>query len=319
MSTLGTRMTSLDATTLKLHTAPDGTVWFADGTHAPIASGLSIEEFVDTIRNRQHPFVRILGASINAKLATAVWPLCRNGGRLQVASPTICESAAELVTPEVALYRTRQVCLTSSLGGWHDFTTSDYSSYALVTRIQKDGDVSQAAVEILKHHPAWCALKFIRGVSDYWAAWVLRFIVDPRWFINPEYPDRIGRLRSFLGLRPSTQRAITCDGSILTGAAQIRCRAVRNAWKSRMPRGVQWEDPQNFLWRIWRSAGEGSNGDLKASQKFLIFLRHTWLDAMQRNTTSGVRGPLFLPDMLLHGDREIDAFQRYMESASNPV
>ena len=319
MSTLGTRMTSLDAMALKLHTALDGTVWFADGIHVPIGSGLAIDQFVNNLRGRQHLSIRILGAPSNARLITSIWPLCRNGGRLQVASPAICESSAERADPEIALYRMRQVCLPPSLGGWHDFSRHDYSSYALVARIRADSGVSQHVREILHHHPAWPCLQFIQGLVECWTAWVLCFVVDPRWFVDLEFPDRVGRLQSFLGLRWSVQQLASEEGRTVDRPVLVRCKAVLNAWKGRMPRGSQWEDPQNFLWRIWRSAGKGTRGDLKASQKFIVFLRYIWLDALYDDTTSSGHDPLFLPDMLLKTVPEVEAFKKHAQRHRDPV
>jgi len=318
MSTPATRLAVLDSTSLKLHTAPNGHVWFADGTRAPVGSGMSVSQFVDTLKERRQPFLRILGAMENVPLIVAVWPLCRIDGKLQVASPSICENEVERKNAEIALYRSRQVCLPPSSGGWHDFTTADFTTYALAARIARDQKVTGSALELIRYHPAWPALQFIRGISDHWVAWVLAIMLDPRWFVNPARPDRIGRLRSFLGLRPATYRVLARDAAA-PGTAAARARAVRGAWKNRPPHGAEWDIPGNFLWRIWRNAGRGAKGDLKASQKFLVFLRYTWLDALPRTTTSGSPDPLFLPNMLLRGSREIEAFEHHIAQYQNRV
>lgn len=319
MSSPDTRMTSLDTMALKLYMARDGTVWFADGIHAPIGSGLMIDQFVDSLRGRQRPFIRILGTPSNATLIISVWPLCQADGKLQVASPAICENSAERADPEIALYRMRQVCLPPSLGGWHDFARHDYSSYALVARIRADNGVSQHAREILHHHPVWPCLQFVQGLAERWTAWVLCFVVDPRWFVDLEFPDRVGRLQSFLGLRWSVQQLASEKGRMVDRPVLVRCKAVLSAWKGRMPQGSQWKDPRNFLWRIWRSAGKGVRGDLVASQKFIVFLRYTWLDALYNDTTSSGREPLFLPDMLFKTPCEIEAFERHIQQHRNLV
>ena len=318
MNMLGTGMTSLDATALKLHTAPDETVWFADGTHAPIGSGLTIHQFVSSLHDRRQPFIRVLGTSFNAMLITQLWPLCRNDGRLQVASPAICESRAEQANPEITLYRMRQVCLSPSLGGWHDFSPQDYSSYSLVAQIQRDSGVGQHAVEIVRNHPAWPYISFVHGLSEAWAAWVLYFVVDPRWHIDPEFPDRVGRLQWSLGLRPETQQRVTGAVDVDGWAADVdvpamgRCKSVMRAWKGDTPNVEDWEHPGNFLWRIWRAAGGGARGDLKASQKFIVFLRHSWMDALYRDTTSRGADPLFIPDMLFQCAAEVEAFEAHI-------
>jgi hypothetical protein len=223
----------------------------------------------------------------------------------------LCETSAERANPEITLFRMRQVCLPPSAGGWHDFTSHDLLSYGLAAQIHYDKGVEQHALEILRQHPVWQYLTFVCGISPYWTAWLICFVLDPRWYVDPEYPDRAGRMQLFLGLRPSIQRRVS-RGATPDSPAMVRCHAVLNAWKNdHQPDGLR--RPGDFLWRIWEGAGGGYKGDLKASQKFLVFLRYAWLDAVHAGTTSGTCGELFSPDMLFRDDDEIDAFKSHFE------
>lgn len=312
MSTLGTRMASLDAMSLKLHTAADGVVWFADGTHVPIVSGLTVDDFAQSLGARQRPFVRVLGASLNAALITRLWPYCRDDrGRLQVASPAICVNDAERANPEIVLYRMRQVRLPPSLGGWHDLSCNDDATYALAAAVQRDAGVGSQTLPTARAHPVWPALTFIQGLSECDAAQLLCFILDPRWYVNLENPDRPGRLQLSLGLRPAVQRRVT-KGQPARNRDMARCAVVLRVWSGEKPTGAAWRVPGNFLWRIWRAAGGGAKGDLAASQKLIVFLRYNWLHALYKDTKSSGRDPVFLPDMLFRGDHEVAAFNQHM-------
>jgi hypothetical protein len=223
----------------------------------------------------------------------------------------ICESAEEANNPEIVLYRMRQICLAPSLGGWHDFSQQDYPSYVLNFPLTDDVS-TECLVNTLHTHPAWPAMSFVSGLSELALVFVVRHILDPRWYIDPEFPDRVGQLQFAMGLQPSVQRQIYDEDAKHT-AAMAKCRWVLDSWKDKEPVGYEWEEPGYFLWRIWRDTGGGSRGDLKASQKFIVFLRHSWLDAMYSNTTSSGSDPLFAPDMLFHRADEVEAYKQHMQ------
>lgn len=303
-----------DTSTLKLHTATDGSVWFSDGNRVPIASGTQVEEFVDSLGQRSGKLnVRMIGSHANAKLVTMLHRRCLMSGSLELASPLICGTAVERATAEAALYWMRQCKLPSSLGGWHPLTDLDYPAYAMIRQLQDDSTFNDHVEALLKVHPAWHDLKFIETISPDWVAWLLTFIIDPRWYIDPDRPDRVSKLQSYLGLTPKIMARVV-EGDHEAGAAS-RCRAVLGAWSDNGPpaTAVDYESPGNFLWRICKSAGAGIRGLVRASQKFVVYLRHTWLQALYGRTE------LFMPEMLFKRADEIEAYKAHATTRSRSV
>jgi len=253
--------------------------------------------------------VQTLGISGNMDLILALYAKLkrRQLASVQLAGPLVCETKQELATPPVALLRMRQCRLAGSLGGWHDMLEGDYSAYALLANLKKSGRWTEHARRLLEEHPAWVSLQFITQISPEYAGLTLAEIVDPRWYIDPRNPNRISKLESYLGLIPRIQP--TC--SVGDTTYHRRCRYVLKTWKSLPePTGETLRQPGNFLWRIWKNAGGGDRGDLRASQAFIAFLRHSWMD---RIIGKSVRScSLFSPDALFRTQLEIDAYTSHM-------
>jgi len=64
--------------------------------------------------------------------------------------------------------------------------------------------------------------------------------------------------------------------------------------------------PGNFLWRVWREAGGGVKGDLRASQAFIRYLRANWLEIITQKKLGA--NTFFLPDFFFKSDEERNAF-----------
>jgi len=302
-----------DTEALKLHTASDGTVWFADGSRVPIASSIPVDEFVTSLTKRGGRLnVRALGTHANAKLLVALHRRCKVAGSLEVASPLICGTAIERATVEAVLYRMRECQLPSSLGGWHPVTDLDYPAYAMISQLKIDTTFNDHVLALLRVHPAWHDLKLIPTISPDWAAWMLTFIIDPRWYINADHPDRCSKLQAYLGLTPKIMEQVVA-GDHAAGAAS-RCRAVLGSWYDNgHPDGVDMDHPANFLWRIYESCGGGSRGLLRASQRFIVYLRHTWLQALYGRTE------LFMPEMYFKRADEIECYKAHAATRSRSV
>jgi len=310
-------MQTKDSVALKVHLDSDGLVWFADGMRVVMCSGLRVPEFVDSIRGRKHLCLRTIGLPGNAPLITSLYPLTRDGAEFELASPLICKTAAERREPHEALWRMRSVSLPASLGGWHRVTSMDYISYSLVWEVAKrwDGNISEHAQMILQEHPAMPYLSFITTLSPRFTAVVLSLIADPRWFIDIKHPDRVSKLQAYMGLLPKTMKRVT-NGDTRSSAA-FRCHAVLRAWTRVQPEGADRERPGAFLWRIVDSHEQPERGLLAASQKFIIFLRHCWLQALTASTRYSGAEPLFAPNMLFRTTGEIQSFQNHVRRAKS--
>jgi len=289
--------------TLKLHTAPDGIVWFAEGNRPPCSSGLPVTElFTHEIWRQPRSGVRILGTPENAAMLLDVVERreALSLPQYQIAGPQVCRTRRELRDPEITLYRMRQCMLPASLGGWHIVTQQDYVTYRLHRAL---GDTSaERRASLLVLHPIWHPLQFVAGINPDAVAKLIGELLDPRWFVRPESPDSLSRLRRFLGLQPDVAERVSSNAA---DAALQRYRLVLSCWQQQTPEDI--ETPGNFLWRVRRTAG--LHGDLRASQFFVLFLFHVW-----RNAVVQVSDGLFNPSVIFKRPDEMAAFRQHLAS-----
>jgi hypothetical protein len=306
-----------EESTLKLHTGADGVVWYADGTCFPVSAqtnhaGICESRLFDRPRS-----VRVLGTEANAELLLELYR--RRGDRvdrLELASPTLCENGKELQDPTIALFRMRQCLLPSAVGGWHVATDGDYISYALLCRLkQHDGWLDDEGRRLLELHPAWQDLSFLRGLDMQFVARVIARIRDPRWYVSALLPERMNRLRRFMGLDPHTQQRVSNGKQLVVHEIERRNFDMLAAWQKLEPPGIaEMQIPGNFLWRVWHSAGRGYKGDLRGSQMFLAYLYYIWLQGLNRQ-----QGDVFDPSRIFKNADEIEAYKEHRRQRSGVV
>lgn len=291
-----------DETAVKLHNH-NGVVWYANGMFAPRPSGYGVAQFCDSVELPQDAVVRVLGLAENAPLILALQPQVVAGRvRIEVAGPQVCAVRTDLKDPEIVLLRMRQCLLNSSAGGWHAMTAADLQHYQLVQEVA-NGTATEAH---LHAHPAWPALSFVGNLDVGATLQLLSVIIDPRWHTQPSNPERSGRLRMFLGL-VSRYHTSTRHSS----PAARRSQLVRQAWSGTPPTQVTRERPEFFLWRHYYERGETPVAALAASSRFVSYLRHTWLDAIYRNTPLW---PLFSPSKFFVRQDEPQAYVQHVQA-----
>lgn len=303
-----------DETSIKLHTAKDGKVWYATGINTAQNSDQILDSFLlSGAISGMGLRVRVLGVPQNAEMIIALY-LRRNKSEvvsLEIAGPNICETPEELDDPEIVLHRMRSTPLTSACGGWHPISESDYATYALIARLNRTGGAfDSVASTYFQAHPVHRALSYIPTLSPVHAAQVMKTIVDPRWYVDRRAPERQGKLELFMGLTPATQKRVSDEKTLLVKARELRCAAVLEAWKTHHPGAVDLTNPRNFLYRIHKAAGSGIKGDLRASQAFLRYLRYNWLDAADKR--KGAKDGLFAPELFFKTPGERETYERYM-------
>lgn len=297
---------------IKLQLGPGGELWYSDGVETPRTAVQDRSGFVSDLAEKDSLHVRVLGTQTNAPLIVDLYTKCcspRRPGRLEVASPLVCETDQERNTPAIALYRMRQCLLPPSLGGWHQVDELDYPSYAIAAQLAKDGGFTEHTQRLLLTHPVHHDLTFLPTINWEPTAYLLSIILDPRWFLNFNNPYRLSKLKAYLGLSPRYMRQVergeaNCERS-------LRCRTVLRAWKGEEPSPADMERPGNFLWRRWRSAGGGLRGDLRASQAFLLYLARTWQQQLVSKHHQQLE--MFMPESLLR-EGEAHAYREHKES-----
>ncbi len=315
---------AVEGETLKLTVAEDGRVWYLDGVGLPAPSGLDDEQFLEAPVVRKARRVRVVGSAANARLIIALHRRKQAGEleSLEVCSPLVCESAAGRKDPELVLFYMRTFSLCPSLGGWRELTEQDLLTYELAVHIETYGRVTREAIEMAENHPVWPALQFIPHLREDEATKLLAIIIDPRWYIDQDDPNRLGQLERYLGLNPATAEAVS-KGNIDVWMGD-RYLTVLSCWLGhtiKMGRSVGksttvaaqglllMQDPRHFLMRIYIAKDFGSKGLLAACKKFIGYLRHNWLNEVAGHKG---RGRLFVPEHFFEKPEEAVAYRDHM-------
>lgn len=302
-----------DEATVKVHTDDDGYVWYSDGVSQPQNSGQTAEGFLRVSAvNSLSTQVRLLGVPQNADLIVEFFKRRQRKeiADIQIAGPNGC--VAVLNDPTSTLLRMRGLTVSPSCGGWHSMTATEFATYSLLAQLQKNQfafDMPTKAYFTL--NPLHKLLRFIPAINEAACANLLATIIDPRWYVDARMPDRSSKIELFLGLTPKVQKRVSDSSIIVTKKREIRCAVVLNCWKTKDPDEVDMTDPREFLWRIWKTAGSNSNGDLRASQAFIRFLRLNWLDLL--DTRPGKKDSIFAPSRFFKTPAEVKAFVAYMK------
>lgn len=306
-----------DELSFKIHTAADGVVWYASGINPAENSGQHISAFLNSpIISRVNLNVRLLGIPQNAELIVNLYNRKRKRelGTICVAGPNVCESMLELADPVLTFRRMRSTSFAVSCGGWHELTDAEFLIYSLIERRLKNNDwFDLFGRSLYETHPLYRALSFISNLSHKDTAELLTIIVDPRWYVDRRRPVNPCKLFLYLGLTPKTQKQVSDPESRkLRNGREYRCLAVLRCWKTSDPADVDFEAPSSFLWRIWRSAGGGPRGDLRASQAFIGYLQANWLDVFVRRR--GLREDMFLPTAFFKTPSEQQSYFSHIKS-----
>lgn len=288
------------STTIAAHVGRDGLAYSDRGLASPV--GLFAAAADPGTR------VRLLGARGNVPLALA---LHRRGIGVELGYPGTHDWPACIADgPGVVV----AACaggqfdsLAASVGGWRPMTDADAVAYAMAARFDSGGDADDATMALFATHPAYPALSFIPHLDLRRAARLVATILDPRWFVDPETPDRLSRLKCFLGLvgdRP--------PGS--PGRRSRRALAT-DAWKSTPALPAAVKEPGYFLWRHWAACdGEHRRADLKTSCLFLDYLKATWLDAAKQCPDR-----LFVPGHFFGRDATAAAWRAHVQAHNRPT
>jgi hypothetical protein len=326
-----------DTDLVKLHVA-NGIVWFLNGSSIPQSSGMDVLTFLDKTHFSPQDGVRLMGSADNARLITELFArkLRQQISSVEVVTPLVCSTNKERSDPLTVLYWMRQFHRVPSLGGFHEITERDYPAYAMVAAINDPRTSKEHLQRILYAHPVWTPLSFVNGMNAEYAAKLISLIIDPRWYIDLNNPDRVSKLEAFLGLVPKTQAGVSEPTKFPPWRHHDRCQIVLKCWKDAeyMPQvlntfkkvptesvpiegsvipGVR---PADFLWRVWYSQWLKRNdmtlADLRASQYFIRFLRNVWLSEIYRESPSY---PLFrAQDFFRQHLAEAEAYNRHISN-----
>jgi len=331
--------------TLQLHVSGKK-IWYLDAADGLLRClDVPAEEIFEHVCFRGVDRVQMIGRQNSVELALRLYAK-RNEGKLssvQLCSPLVCRTASERANPAAALWALSNFSMAPSLGGFHEMSESDYAAYSLANVVhllaRSHRDNPKVIDKHLYAHPAWPAISFIKSVNKLAVAGLLAHILDPRWFVDPCKPDSNAKLYSWLGLNPKTQAHVSANAPKYRYHA--RCRLVLLSWKraeyeNRIRETFDYREvqpivgdmepgtaPYDFVWRVWaKRMGFGTNifpqisdtqtiPDLRASQRFVEFVRAVWLAAIYKNSRSVPDGgaSLFRPEDFFRNTIEAQAFE----------
>jgi len=275
----------------------DATIWFGDGKTAPDSVKVPLSRLDRLEAVQRARTISVVGFEDNTPLICALYRYKkrhRDDLTLRVGTPAIFATKPKhKLTHTVLAGMAELYSMPSSLGGWHEVTEKDYHAYntcaLLPAVLAMKSPMKQAttAARIIEKHPTFKALSFLPGYVPVATMRVLARITDPRWYVDPRFPDRLARLMNYLGIHERNM-----DFSLEPDSRRYNWEAAENcfqAWTETQANQTAEDlilarrDPRWFLERRYREhvtdAGTGTpRGNLRATAMFISFIRAVWLD-----------------------------------------
>ena len=199
---------------IRLHTDRYNYVWLGRGGEVcqHLALPTSAIAALDEVKEARS--VRIMGSAANAGLIRDLY-LARAAhseaavAQVQIGGFTSCAFGCQYLRAGVVLDRMQPGGAAASVGGWHAMSAYDYAVYAIIDLMtRKQGDYWSLVDELLPLHPAWPAISFLPKIKPRSFVQLLVEITDPRWHIDPCFPDSCRELYRYLGLTDAVVRAV---------------------------------------------------------------------------------------------------------------
>ena len=285
-----------------MHTTSDKTILVDRGDGKGTQTVDSIDSLIKLGRETGNSVTsfQVLGTPGNAGLISAVYEelAMKNLAILKIAGPAGL-TIGDIASPEHVLAHLKRVEAPASVGGFHTARLCDYISYSLVDELNSGN--KEKAYELGMLHPAFPAMNFV-GVPIDTAVSIMRYMIDPRWFVDPLKPDRKNRLMSYFGISEGSMGAIGSNNELKKAKLYknyIKATIAFSAWQE--------EHETNFLLRDYKmflSTGmPASKAKAIITQDFLEFVSDTWLQSIVPETWE-----VFVPKYFF---RSADAAEAY--------
>lgn len=301
---------------LRLHADDAGVVWAADADSAPVRTGVQARRFAaDGLKALGFPLhrvtaVRLFGRRENAPLVVDLWNARRTAAgtavRVLMVGPAACPPRIS-ADPAAALAALAQPPGGLGLAGSYRLRDVDYSAYSLADQVDAcgvGGRLGETCHRVFAYHPAHSAFSFIPTLDRDAACRLAADVIDPRWFRHPHRSDRLSRLFSYLGLTPDNAAAFL--GSDTAGRHFGRARTAFGVW-CRLGKRADYDDPANFLYRVFRDRGGGPRGLLVATRRMLSFVVAVWENRRQ----GGQQDWVFRPQQFFASAAEVKAYEAH--------
>lgn len=276
-------------------------VWsFHDGGGPPSQLVGDISSFTSEGHYDRHPYVRVAGNHRNASLLLHLHSLRQRDeiDRLEVCSPNLGGNRAQQADMLQSLQiLAEQFGLSSSLGGWREFSNSDNCVFSLIRLRDGGQSASSSIIGFLRAHVVWPFWSFMSGADPYALAGILAEVVDPRFFCDSHSPESMHtRLEKYLGYSPTSgpRQGLLRKAVGLSASIEDKARVA--------------ELPGGFIARKF------FDGGLHAATRLAIaYLGETWRASLHRDWQR-----LFVARYFFEGDAAAQGgFQAHMRLISS--
>jgi hypothetical protein len=289
-------------------------VWSGREKERPYLTGLSVSEYLDSLPF--DPMRRILVLScpenfgLMAETASRIDLL---GGSAYAGSPSIVRGSEEEspIDPLEAIRAIRKFGSNPTLqGGWVPLVENDAPAYRLGLETRRDSRSSfQTASELLREHPAWPALSFVRPEVEVGPAVdFLNSLLDPGWRTDILFDRRLFPLWGWLRLTPPRVRLLVENGIRAVGEGDVRAYCTLRTWAGWPPKleGSKFH-PCNFLWAKLENEIPTAEYLVESSRMFVRFVLLVWCES------SAYRPEAFVPEYFFEDEMEASAFRAHWD------
>ena len=144
---------------------------------------------------------------------------------------------------------------------------------------------------LCRSHPVWPSVSVIPHLDHSCVARVLAYVRDPRFFVDSGSPDRLSKMKKYLGLTPFHQKEAKYGA---TEEVHVRLLTTVGCWRGQDPTKEDLQKESYFLWRMLGRIDCPERAYLRVTQKWIAFLRHVWMDVL--NKRMGPDKMLFVPE-----------------------
>jgi hypothetical protein len=321
-----------ETTTLKLYNSLDDEVWYISGNGTPRPSNILYDEYCDnpSFLNKKLT-VRLVGDARNAKLVSAMYEAKVRGDikDVQVCSPQVEWINLDEYCPEKVLLNMRRWKYPSTLGGFHSVTKDEHIVYTLSHMMAGEGAVASNLdmfMALYEEHPLFNYMNFIPGVNQHACMLIVASTLDPRWFTDLFFPNKLSKYYDYMGVNKLkqnlTENSDTRGGAITKAQRRGFVISAWQAYKNWDKMLITTESGKSdFLLGTYFNVATSFVGNkpieskeyfdeaiLATCQKFLAYLHGCWLNLLYPMPNAW-NEPLFVPEHFFPATEEVQRFR----------
>lgn len=321
-----------ETTTLKLYNSLDDEVWYISGNGTPRPSNILYEDYCasPSFLNKKLT-VRLVGDSRNSKMIASLYEAKVRGELkdVQVCSPQVDWLNLDEYCPEKVLLNMRRWKYPSTLGGFHSVTKDEHIVYTMSHLLAQSGSVSanlDVLMALYEQLPLVEYLRFVPGVNEHACMLVVALTLDPRWFVDTFFPNKLSKYYDYMGVNKLKQGVSEEQGNTSGVITKAQRRGfVVSAWQAYKNWDAMLITPESgktdfLLGTYFNVASSFISGKaldrkeyfdeavLATCQKFLAYLHGCWMNLLYPMPNPWNES-LFVPEHFFPNEEEVGRFR----------